>query len=205
MRNVFFNGIYRRLIILRRLILSGDRFSRNFILPNVKKVFQKRVEYGNDIKCYQKLLITGAGKVIIGDKCSFGFKYGGFFKSACVELQARTPEAVIEIGNNLATNNNVFICSSGSVKIGNDCLIGQFVTIMDFEAHGIAPDQRRNMGLIGTVEIKNNVWIGNNVTILKNTSIGNNSIVAVGAVASGHFPDNVIIGGVPARIIKTID
>lgn len=203
--NNFLKSGYRQGILPAKILFMRISFLWKFILPNWKALFQKQVQYGKALKCYQATLVNGTGKVIIGDNCSFGSRFGGFYKSACVELQTRTPEAVIEIGNNLSSNNNVFICSAGQIKIGNDCLVGQYVTIMDFEAHGIAPDQRGNMGPIGTVEIKNNVWIGNNVTILKNTIIGNNSIVAVGAVASGHFPDNVIIGGVPARIIKTID
>ena len=55
------------------------------------------------------------------------------------------------------------------------------------------------------VVIDENVWIGNNVMILKNSEIGKNSIVAAGAVVSGVFPPNVIIGGVPAKVIKEID
>lgn len=76
---------------------------------------------------------------------------------------------------------------------------------MDFEAHGIHPDERSNVGEIGSVVIGENVWIGNNVTILKNSVIGENSIIAAGAVVSGVFAENVIIGGVPAKIIKKLD
>ena len=48
------------------------------------------------------------------------------------------------------------------------------------------------------------LYIGNNVIIPKNTEIGKNSIVGAGSIVSGKFPDNVIIGGVPAKIIKKI-
>lgn len=72
----------------------------------------------------------------------------------------------------------------------------------DHEAHGISPSDRGKIGIIGSFVIGNNVWIGNNTTILKNSKIGNNSIVAAGAVVSGIFPCNVIIGGVPAKVIK---
>ena len=60
------------------------------------------------------------------------------------------------------------------------------------------------MSKIGEVKIGKNVWIGNNVTILKNSEIGDNSIVAAGAIVNKEFPPNVIIGGVPAKIIKTL-
>ena len=75
---------------------------------------------------------------------------------------------------------------------------------MDHEAHGISPLERRQLGEIGKVIIGKNVWIGNNVTILKNSEVGENSIVATGAVVAGFFPSNVIIGGVPAKIIRNI-
>lgn len=75
---------------------------------------------------------------------------------------------------------------------------------MDFEAHGLHPDERLNWGEIGTVEIWENVWIGNNVTILKNTVIGDNTKVAEGAVLKGSFPSNVIMGVVPSKEIKRL-
>ena len=52
------------------------------------------------------------------------------------------------------------------------------------------------------ITIGNNCWIGAKVTILDGTKIGNGCIVAAGAVVKGIFPDNVIIGGVPAKILK---
>jgi len=97
------------------------------------------------------------------------------------------------------------ICAANYIEIGDNTLIGNFVSIRDHEAHGINPDKRREIGEIGEVIIEENVWIGNNVIILKNTCIGKNSIVAAGAVVAGKFPANVIIGGVPAKIIKSIE
>ena len=75
---------------------------------------------------------------------------------------------------------------------------------MDFEAHGIDSTKRNEIGKVGEVVLGDNIWIGNNVTILKNTKIGANSIVATGAVVSGKFPSNVVIGGIPAKIIKKL-
>jgi acetyltransferase-like isoleucine patch superfamily enzyme len=57
-----------------------------------------------------------------------------------------------------------------------------------------------NKGIV----IGNNVWIGAKVTFLDGCKIGNNSVVAAGAVVSGVFPDNVVIGGVPAKILKEL-
>ena len=155
--------------------------------------------------CNQRTKVTGEGKIEIGAGCIFGYKLGGFHRGGMIELQPRYTNSLIRIGNNVATNNNIFICAANYIEVGNDVLLGQNVTIMDHEAHGIHPGKRREPGEIGKVVIDENVWIGNNVMILKNSEIGKNSIVAAGAVVSGVFPPNVIIGGVPAKVIKEID
>lgn len=175
---------------------------RYYIFPNL---FSKvKLEMTNLPIFNQKTFLTGLGKVKIGENCSFGTKLGGFHYGGSIEIQARTPQSIITIKDKVSTNNNIFICSSGSIIIGSNSCIGQGVTIMDFDAHGIKPEKRNEIGEIGTIEIGENVWVGNNVIILKNSKIGNNSIIAAGAVVNGLFPENVIIGGVPAKIIKKI-
>jgi acetyltransferase-like isoleucine patch superfamily enzyme len=154
--------------------------------------------------CLQKTYITGLGIVEIGDNCFFGCKLGGFHRGGSIELQARYKNSKIKVGNNIATNNNIMLCAANYIEVGDDTLIGQYVTIMDHEAHGMQPDDRRKIGEIGQVIIGKNCWIGNNVMILKNSMIGDNTIVAAGSVVSGKFPSNVIIGGVPAKIIKPL-
>jgi acetyltransferase-like isoleucine patch superfamily enzyme len=133
---------------------------------------------------------------------SLGYSLGGRHKGGCIEIQARGENAVITIGRGVATNNNIMLCAMNNIRIGDNVLIGERVTIMDFEAHGVPPNKRHEIGIIGEVVIAENVWIGNNATILKNTYIGENTIVAAGAVVSGRFPANVIIGGIPAKVIK---
>ena len=173
-----------------------------FILPNI---FTKaKYSYLSYPDFQQKTLITGKGIITIGKKCGFGYKLGGFWRKGCIEIQTRSKEAKISIGDSVYTNNNIFICALRHISIGDYARIGQNVCIMDFEAHSTNPLERSKVGEIGTVEIEENVWIGNNVTILKNSKIGKNSIIATGAVVSGVFPSNVIIGGIPARVIKEL-
>lgn len=173
-----------------------------FLLPNL---FSKtKYSFESSPNFQQKTFFTGKGIISIGANCGFGFKLGGFWYKGAIEIQPRYSNAKIIIGNSVHTNNNIFICSANKIIIGNKTRIGQNVCIMDFEAHGIDPDLRNQMGDVGTVEVGENVWIGNNVTILKNSIIGKNSIVAAGAIVTGTFPENVIIGGIPAKIIKNI-
>lgn len=197
--------LFRFLIKPVYLWTTFYRIYFNYILPNLKPILLKRIKLsGERPVCNQKTVITGKGIVEIGNKCVLGFKPGGFHRGGCIEFQPRTGNSKIKIGDNVATNNNIFICASNFIEIGHNTLIGQNVTIMDFEAHGIKASERRELGEIGKVSIGKNVWIGNNVTILKNSSVGENTIIATGAVVSGHFPCNVIIGGVPAKIIREL-
>lgn len=189
--------IYRVMFYFRLLIY--------FIAPNVIKFLNNRIIVkGNLPRCNQLTKITGKGTFMVEKNCSFGYKLGGYHKSGMIEFQARNVDAKIIIGENVATNNNILICAANYINIGNNTLIGHYVTIMDFEAHGIEPNKRRELGEVGNVIIGKNVWIGNNVTILKNSEIGENTIIATGAVVAGVFPANVIIGGIPAKIIKNL-
>jgi acetyltransferase-like isoleucine patch superfamily enzyme len=182
----------------------NDNFN-NFYLPNYRFITSGRLRYVKTPCCGQLTLLTGKGTIEIGSNCAFGFKLGGFHRAGSIELQARYKNSRIKIGNNVNTNNNIFLCAANYIEIGDNTLIGQNVTIMDHEAHGILPNDRREVGVIGKVITGKNVWLGNNVTILKNSEIGDNTVVATGAVVSGSFPANVIIGGVPAKIIKVIE
>lgn len=195
--------------ILKRIHFRFTKIYRTIFLlygPNLQRIINgKIVNIKNLTAPQQKVLLTGRGIVKFEGICNLGYKLGGFNKGGSVEIQPRYLNSCITFGNNVSTNNNIFICAANQIAIGDNTRIGQNVTIMDFEAHGINPIKRSEVGEIGEVKIGENVWIGNNVIILKNSIIGENSIVAAGAVLSGNFPNNVIIGGVPAKIIKHID
>ncbi|PVY43034.1 transferase family hexapeptide repeat protein [Pontibacter virosus] len=173
------------------------------IIPNINDQISKASR--KRPKCAQLTKVTGAGRIFIGEDCKFGFKLGGGNYCGVIELQPRYKNSLIRIGNKVATNNNVFLCSAKYIEIGNSTRIGQNVTIMDHEAHDIDPLKRSKIGGIGEVIIGENVWIGNNVVILKDTVIGKNTIVAAGAIVKGNFPENVIIGGVPAKVLKKLE
>lgn len=176
----------------------------NYWIPNWKNILFGKIVLASNVRFDQYTLIEGAGKVKIGQNCTFGCKLGGFHRGGSIEIQTRFKNAKIIIENNVATNNNIFLCAANLIKIGKSTRIGHFVTVMDFEAHSTNPEKRNKVGKIGQVIIGENVWIGNNVTILKNSEIGKNTIVAAGAVVAGKFPSNVIIGGIPAKMIKSI-
>ena len=118
------------------------------------------------------------------------------------------PPFYTDYGKNITVGKGVFInegcCfqDQGGIEIGDNALIGQQVVIATLN-HDLAPDKRANM-IPAPVKIGNNVWIGAHATILAGVTIGDNAVVAAGAVVTKDVPANVVVGGVPAKIIKKI-
>mgnify|MGYP004655241695 CR=1 FL=1 len=111
----------------------------------------------------------------------------------------------IRVGDNFLVNYNVTILDIAPVIIGNHVMIGPN-TMISTVNHPISPAKRRkHLGIAKPVKIGNDVWIGGNCTILPDVSIGNNVIIAAGAVVTKNVPDNCIVGGVPAKIIREIE
>lgn len=110
-------------------------------------------------------------------------------------------KAKLQIGDNTYFTSDLHVEAIHRIEIGNDCAISWGVTLIDGDHHRIVPEKsgtkERNYLKIG-----NHVWIGCNVTVLKGSEIGDNCIVAAGSVVTGIFPNNVLIAGVPAKIIK---
>lgn len=161
---------------------------------------------GNPI-IVQPILFKGNGRVIFGEKVSLGYLSSPHLLDGSGYIEARNINSIIKIGNNVFINNNfVAICEKSKIYIGDDCLIGHNVEIYDSDFHNISPKERLlDTHICEEVYISKNVFIGAGVKILKGTFIGENTVVAMGALVTGKFPDNVIIGGVPARIIKKIN
>ncbi len=109
------------------------------------------------------------------------------------------------IGRHFYSNFNLTLVDDGKITIGNDVLIGPNVTIatplhpLDPE-HRLKKENQRNL----PVTIGNNVWIASGAMILPGVTIGDGAVVAAGAVVTHDVPPNVLVAGVPAKIIKDL-
>ena len=111
----------------------------------------------------------------------------------------------IHVGKNFIANYNVTILDIAPVWIGDYVMIGPNTLIATVN-HPLSPlGRRRHLGIAKPVSIGNDVWIGGNVTILPGVTIGDNVIIAAGAVVTKDIPDNCVVGGIPARVIKSIE
>jgi acetyltransferase-like isoleucine patch superfamily enzyme len=90
----------------------------------------------------------------------------------------------------------------GGFTIGDDVLIGPRVNLVT-ENHPLKPSDRKAL-VTKPIVIRRNAWIGAGATILPGVTVGENAVVAAGAVVAKDVPANMIVAGVPAKIIKNI-
>lgn len=107
-----------------------------------------------------------------------------------------------KIGKNVFINFDCVFLDLGGIIIEDNVLIAPKVSLLS-EGHPISPNERQSL-VPGRIHIKKNAWIGAGATILPRVTIGENAVVAAGAVVSKDVPANTIVGGVPAKIIKSI-
>jgi acetyltransferase-like isoleucine patch superfamily enzyme len=118
------------------------------------------------------------------------------------------PPFYTDFGKNITIGKNVFFntgCSfqdRGGIHIGEGSLIGMNVTIATLN-HGL-PLETRNTTYASPVTIGKNVWIGSNATILPGVTVGDNSVIAAGAVVTKEVPENMVVAGVPEKVVKGI-
>lgn len=176
---------------------SGDRISWSDpeypkILAVVDRTLRltNRLNNSGDVNTVRKLLSD-----IIGNRID--------------ESTTIFPPFYVNFGRFIAIGKNVFInhaCSFldiGGITIEDDVLIGPRVNIVT-ENHPVHPSDRKAL-ILNPVVLKRNAWIGAGATILPGVTIGENAVVAAGAVVSKDVPANTVVGGTPAKFIKTIN
>ncbi len=113
-----------------------------------------------------------------------------------------------DCGKNITVGKNVFINScckfqdQGGIVIGNGVLIGHNVTLATLN-HDERPQFRQNI-YPKPIKIGNNVWIGSNATVLQGVTIGDGAIIGANALVTHNVPENTIVAGVPARILRKV-
>ncbi|HKG04900.1 MAG TPA: sugar O-acetyltransferase [Pedobacter sp.] len=107
-----------------------------------------------------------------------------------------------KIGKNVFINFDCVFLDLGGITIEDNVQIAPRVSLLS-EGHPTSIADRHSL-IAKPIHIKKNAWIGANATILQGVTIGENSVVAAGSVVSKDVPDNTIVGGIPAKFIKSI-
>ncbi|MFD0054166.1 DapH/DapD/GlmU-related protein [Streptomyces sp. NPDC127168] len=120
------------------------------------------------------------------------------------------PPFFTEYGLNTTFGKNVFVnqgCTfmdKGGIRIGNGVMIAPKASLIT-GGHPLPLAERREYLSFAPIVIEDDVWIGTSAVILQGVTIGAGAVVAAGAVVSRDVPTGTLVGGVPARVIKTID
>ncbi|BAU54900.1 Maltose O-acetyltransferase [Mucilaginibacter gotjawali] len=142
-----------------------------------------------------RLKIAAKGNIIIGNGCRIWSHIGTTQISA-------GPRATIEVGENTFINTGTIITSRKHIQIGKNCQIANQVIMMDDDFHDVTV--RESKSGKDNIIIGDNVWIATRAVILKGVTIGEGAVVAAGSVVTKDVPAYTLVGGVPAKFIKTI-
>ena len=146
-------------------------------------------------------VVIPANVTVVGVK---KIKVGKFFR-VCPDVKIFSEgEGQIIIGNHFFANYNTFIYANGDViEIGNDCLFGPDVLIIN-NNHSMKLGQliRDQDSLTGAIKIGNDVWIGGKSVILPGVTIGDGAVIAAGSIVNKDVAAYAVVAGVPAKLIK---
>ena len=106
----------------------------------------------------------------------------------------------VKIGRNCSILNNVLFMAAGGITIGDGAMIAANAQLIN-NNHD---EHKRWLLTCAPIEIKRNAWVGAGATILPGVTVGENAIVAAGAVVTKDVAANTVVGGVPAKFIKDI-
>ena len=119
----------------------------------------------------------------------------------------RAHEGEVSIGAKTVLGQECTISSFQHVSIGRECILADRVMLIDFD-HGVTEVERpiRLQGIYKRdVDVGHNCWIGYGASILRGAQVGDNCVVGTSSVVTHDVPDNAVVGGVPARLLRMRD
>ena len=173
-----------------------------FIGSNVQLIERRKMKIGAKTKIHNSVKIDALSTngVQIGEKCVLG-------RNTVIECTGSLSYVGhgVRIGNNTSFGNDCFLGAAGGIEIGDDVIAGQYIRFHS-ENHCYSDSEIliKDQGVTHKgIKIGNNCWIGSGAVFLDGASVGNGCVIAANAVVTKSFPDNSIIGGVPAKLLKS--
>jgi len=183
----------RKIRYIYRLIITATLYRANFSTIGEKTFIEKplkimnpqNIDIGNNVTIEQSVTLYSVG-----------------------EYNKKIYNGKIRIGNNVYINNNCNLTSAKSITIKDNVVMAFNVSCFDFN-HDYSDIslcvKYSGLSVIGDIVISENCWIGMNVSIIGSVYLGKNCIVGANSVVTKSFPENTVIAGNPARIIKKYD
>jgi acetyltransferase-like isoleucine patch superfamily enzyme len=200
------DGLFYHTLKLRGfMLLRGALFLRKkvFLGRNCTIRNKKNIHFGKNVTIEQNTRIDGYAyeKIILSNNV----RIGAFSNLTCTSHMSKYGRG-LKMGENSAIGDFTHFGASGGIEIGEDVIMGSYISFHS-ENHNFNDKERliREQGVTSKgIKLGNNIWVGAKVTFLDGCIIGDNCVIAAGAVVNGTFPNGVVIGGVPAKILKTI-
>lgn len=188
-------------LLLRGRSPKGMLRGRSVQFFNLSRIQWGRfLKLGDGVYCSAISTAISTDGIRLGDRVSIGA-----YSRLIVSTTLDNPGRHIHIGNRVGIGEFAYLGGAGGLTIGDDCIIGQYFSCHP-ENHCF-DDPEQPIRLQGVtrqpITIGPNCWIGSKVTVLSGVIIGEGSVVAAGAVVTQSFPPNSLIGGVPAKLIRT--
>jgi len=153
---------------------------------------------GAEVELTGPVIIRNSGTIDIGDQVILD---SNWYKPIYIQLSR--PEAKLTIENNAFINYGTEISLVREVLIGAYSLIGIDCLIYDTDWHSL--DGLDRDVPVAPTRIGRGVWLGARVIVMKGVTIGDNTVVAANSVVTNDLPNNVLAGGSPARVIRSIE
>lgn len=169
-------------------ILEWTEFAKNLFQDAIRVTMELNNKYHTPEEI-REIMSELTGKKIDGTFRMFPPFYTDFGKN-------------ITIGKNVFINSGCHFQDQGGIEIGDGCLIGHNVVLATIN-HDLYPENKR-INHYAPIKLGKSVWVGSNSTILPGVTVGDWAVVAAGAVVTRDVPPLTIVGGVPAKVIRTI-
>ncbi len=143
-----------------------------------------------------RLCVEPGGKLYFGRNCNF---------DRDVEIVVY-PGGILEFGDQVYVGHGTTIACAQSITISTDTLIGDLITIRDMNHRRQLDIPLRHSGIeTYPVRIGRNCWLGSKVTMTAGAEIGDEVTVAANAVVTGQFGDRLLLGGIPAKVLRILE
>ena len=186
-------GFVMSKVVTLYLLLWGVKVGKNlsaYSLPLCRRRGSAKIEIGNNVVILNKLSENPAGI------------------THPTVLAAIWPGAHLKIGNNVSMSGAILYCSK-EIIVEDHVGFGAGAKVYDTDFHAVNALKRRERKIEdikrASVHICQDVWIGSNATILKGVTIGARSVVGANAVVTKNVPSDVVVAGIPAKVVKKIE
>lgn len=159
------------------------------------RYFRRATSVGSWLAVTGDPLVSNAGRLMIGDR------FRVVARPQRTEISVG-PRGELVIGDDVFVNWGASISAQTRVVIGDGCLIGADVMVMDCDYHDPVTKASTTEG--APIVLEDHVWLGNKSIVLKGVTIGRHAVVAAGAVVTKDVPPGVVVAGVPARVVRSL-